>query len=119
MGSIIDEEYTTKFLELLRYVPYLEDEKAKFQRFFSGFPLAFRDRMEYDEPHTLEEVIGKLKHCYEYSKCKDESQHECKGKEKGKGKWKPKRERPYNAEEKENVAPQKNFNAGGQGHRPK
>eukprot|EP00253_Pinus_taeda_P032219 PITA_32219 len=31
MGSMIDEEYTTKFLELLRYVPYLTDEKAKFQ----------------------------------------------------------------------------------------
>ena len=30
MESMIDEEYMTKFLELLRYVPYLKDEKAKF-----------------------------------------------------------------------------------------
>jgi len=29
MGSMIDDEYTSKFLELLRYVPYLKDEKAK------------------------------------------------------------------------------------------
>jgi len=29
MGSMINEEYTTKFLELLRYVPYLNYEKAK------------------------------------------------------------------------------------------
>jgi len=29
MGLMIDEEYMTKFLELLRYVPYLANEKAK------------------------------------------------------------------------------------------
>lgn len=29
MGSMTYEEYTTKFLELLRYVLYLKDEKAK------------------------------------------------------------------------------------------
>ena len=62
MGSMKNEEYMTHFLELLRYVPYLEDEEDKFQLFFSGFPIQFRDQIEYDEPHTLEEVIGKLKH---------------------------------------------------------
>lgn len=29
MGSMTDEEYTSKFLELLKYVPYLKEEKAK------------------------------------------------------------------------------------------
>ena len=86
MGSMTDEEYTTKFLELLRYVLYLTDEKPTFQRFVSGFPLAFRDWIEYDEPQTLEEVIRKLKHCYEQSKCKNVSQHGWKGKDKGRGK---------------------------------
>jgi len=62
MGSMTNEEYTMKFLELLRYVPYLTDENAKFQRFVSGFPLEFRDRIEYDEPRSLEEVIRKLKY---------------------------------------------------------
>ena len=64
MGSMTEEEYTTKFLELLRYVPYLKDEKAKVQQFFSGFPLAFRDQIKYDESWSLEEIIGKLKHGY-------------------------------------------------------
>jgi len=32
---------------------------------FSGFPLAFRDQIEYDEPQSLEEVIGKMNHFYE------------------------------------------------------
>ena len=87
MGSMIDEEYTIKFLELLRYVLYIIDEKAKVQIFVIGFPLAFRDWFEYDEPRSLEEVIGKLKHCYEHSKHKNESQQGWKGKDKGRGKW--------------------------------
>ena len=29
MGSMTHEEYMTKFMELLRYVPYLKDEKTK------------------------------------------------------------------------------------------
>jgi len=50
MGSKTHEEYMTNFLELLRYVPYLMDEKKKVQRFISGFPLTFKDIIEYDEP---------------------------------------------------------------------
>lgn len=52
--SMMDEEYMTKFLELLMYSPYLSEEKDKVQRFVSGFPLQFRDRIEYDEPQSLE-----------------------------------------------------------------
>lgn len=59
-----DEEYMNKFLELLRYVMYLTYENDKFQIFFSGFPLVFRDQIEYDERHSLDEVIGKLKNFY-------------------------------------------------------
>jgi len=33
MGSMIDDEYTSRFLELLKYVPYLKDEKEMIQRF--------------------------------------------------------------------------------------
>ena len=83
---MIDEEYTTKFLELLRYVSYLKDQKDKFQIFFSGFPLEFRDHIEYDEPRSLEKSIGKMKHYYEQSKCKTKSQQGWKGNEKAKGK---------------------------------
>ena len=34
MGSMTDEEYTTKFLDILRYVLYLKDENTKVQRYF-------------------------------------------------------------------------------------
>jgi len=90
MGSMTNEEYTTKFLELLSYVSYIKDEKAKFYRFFSGLSLAFRDWIEYDEPCLLEEVIGKLNHFYDHSKHKNESQQGWKREYKGKGKWKKK-----------------------------
>lgn len=39
MGSMIDYGYSSKLLELLRYVPYLKEEKAKIHRFTSGLPM--------------------------------------------------------------------------------
>jgi len=65
MGLMKEEEYMTKFLVLLRYVPYIKDEKENFHIFVSGFPLAFRERIEYDEPWSIDEFIGKFKHFYE------------------------------------------------------
>jgi len=72
MGSMTNEEYISLFLDLLRYVPYLMDEKAKIQRFISGFSVAFKDMIMYDEPKSLEEIIHKLRHYYEKSKPKFE-----------------------------------------------
>jgi len=63
MGKMSDEEYIAKFLELLRYVPYLKDEKENVQRFISGLPLAFKDLLEILEPQTLDDAMKKLKHC--------------------------------------------------------
>ena len=64
MCSMPDEEYTRKFLELLRYVPYLNEEKAKIQRFIIGLSITFKDRIGFGEPRSLEEAIEKLKHLY-------------------------------------------------------
>jgi len=50
MGSMTDDEYTRKFLELLRYVPYLTKENAKIKRFISGLLVIFKDMIEFDEP---------------------------------------------------------------------
>lgn len=109
-------EYTTMFLELLRYISSLMDEKAKVESFFSGLQLEFRDQIEYDESQSHEDVIGKLKFFYEQSKNNTKSQDGWKGKDKYKGKWKPKRVRPQNAEDNKNVSPNNNFNVVRQGH---
>ena len=84
---MIDDEYTSKFLELLRYVPYLKEEKAKIQRFISGFPIAFKDRIEFDKPRSMEEATRKLKHCYEQLKHIIGTNPEQKGNAKNKGKF--------------------------------
>ena len=52
------EEYENRFLELLRYVSYMKDEKVKVQHFLSGFPQSYKDRIEFYEPRTLEEAIS-------------------------------------------------------------
>ena len=57
-------------MELLRYVRYIKDDKVKIQHFLSGLPQAYRDRIEFYEPRTLEEAIRKAKYCYEQSKVK-------------------------------------------------
>ena len=64
------EEYANKFLELLRYVRYIRDDKVKIQHFLSGIPQSYKDRIEFDEPRTLEEPIRKDKYCYEKNKIK-------------------------------------------------
>ena len=63
MGQQTMDEYANKFLELLRYVRYIRDEKMKIQWFLSGLPQAYKDRIEFYEPRTLEEAIRKDKYC--------------------------------------------------------
>ena len=57
LGQLTIEEYVNKFLDLLRYVPYIKEEKVKAQRFISGLPKEYQNRIEFDEPKTLEETI--------------------------------------------------------------
>lgn len=87
MGSMKDEEYTRRFLELLRYVPCLIEDKAKIHRFISVFLVAFNYRIEFDEPSSLVESIWKLSHYYEKSKHKSKTNTDWKGNGRNKGKW--------------------------------
>jgi len=116
IDALTDDGYTSRFLELLRYVPYLKEEKAKVHRFSNGLLVAYIDQIEFDEPRSLEEAIQKLKHFYEQSKHKVEPKHDLKINEKDKGKWTPKRGRPQDASDKENVFPYKRFNTTDKGH---
>jgi hypothetical protein len=72
LGQLTMDDYASKFLELLRYVPYIKDEKVKIQHFLSGLPQSYRDMIEFDEPKTLDDTIRKGKYCYEQSKNKPE-----------------------------------------------
>ena len=76
------EEYANKFLELLRYVRYIKDEK--FQHFLSGLPQSYKDRIEFYEPRTIEEAIRKAKYCYEQRRGKPDYHKTWKDKKNGK-----------------------------------
>ena len=69
-----------KFLDLLRYVDCLKDEKIKIQRFLSGLPSFYKDCIQYDEPKSLEEAIRKAKHMYKQSKGKTDFRRSWKDK---------------------------------------
>ena len=68
LGQQTIDEFVTKFTSLLRYVPYIREEKAKVQRFVSSLPLAMRERIEFDNSKTMDEAIRKARLCYQQNK---------------------------------------------------
>ena len=70
LGQLTMEEYENKFLEMLRYVRYIRDDKMKIHSFLSGIPQQYKDRIEFDELRTLEEAIRKEKYFYDNKKKK-------------------------------------------------
>jgi hypothetical protein len=73
LGHMSMEDLITKFLELLRFVPYIKDEKVKVQRFLSCLPQSYKDIIEFDNPKTLNEVLRKERICYEQYKQRSEN----------------------------------------------
>jgi hypothetical protein len=57
IGSMKIDEYERRFLELLKYVSFIKDEKVKIHRYLSGIPSFISDKIQYDDPNTLEETI--------------------------------------------------------------
>jgi hypothetical protein len=65
LWSMTIDEYERIFLELLKYVAFIKDEKVKIQRYLSGFPSFISDKIQYDGPKTLEETIRRAKCLYD------------------------------------------------------
>jgi hypothetical protein len=57
-------KYEKKFLGVLKYVRFIDDEKVKIQIFLSGLPTFYKEKIKYDEPKTLTEAIKKAKYLY-------------------------------------------------------
>ena len=99
LGNLTMKELCSKFLNLLRYVPYLVDEKPKVLRFLSCLPPVYRDRIEYDNPRTLEEAMRKANFCFDQNKIKGEVVPS----------WKAKKNNNYDCR-KTGFKPNKSFN---------
>jgi hypothetical protein len=54
LGSMTIDEYERRFLELLKYVSFIKDEIVKIHRYLSGFSSFISDKIQYDDPKTLE-----------------------------------------------------------------
>eukprot|EP00253_Pinus_taeda_P018771 PITA_18771 len=72
LGQQTMDEFITRFTSLLRYVPYIREEKAKVQRFVSSLPPYMRERIEFDNPKLVDEVIRKARIYYQQGKQKGE-----------------------------------------------
>jgi hypothetical protein len=68
LGSMTIDEYERTFLELLKHVSFIKDEKVKIQRYLSGFPSFISDKIQYDDPKTLEETIRHNKFIHDQQK---------------------------------------------------
>ena len=53
------------FRSLLKYVPFIKDKAVKIQRYLSGLPPSMGDKIQYDDPKTMEETIRRVKCSYE------------------------------------------------------
>jgi hypothetical protein len=61
MDNMSIDEYERNFLELLKYVLFIKDEIIKIQRYLSGLQPSIGDKIEYDNPTTMEEMIRREK----------------------------------------------------------
>ena len=68
LGNLTMDAYEKIFLQLLTYANYIKYEKVKIQRFLSGLPTFYKDKIQYDMPKTLKEVIRKEKKLYKLDK---------------------------------------------------
>ena len=90
LGQLTMDEFVTKFTNLLRYVPYIREEKAKLQKFLNCLPTVYKEKIEFDNPNTMDEAVRKAILCYQQFKGKAEQ-----GKSwMNKGEFKGKRPKP-------------------------
>ena len=61
LGQLTMEDYINQFLKLLRYARYIRNYKVKTERLLSRLPQAYKSKIKFDKPRTLEEAIRKTK----------------------------------------------------------
>ena len=70
LGNKNMEGHVQKFMELLRYVGYIKEERVKIQSILRGLSLNYRDRIEFSNIQTLEGTTRIVRHYYKQSKGK-------------------------------------------------
>jgi hypothetical protein len=83
LGSMTMDGYENRFFELLKYVGFIKDQKVKIQRFLSGLPSFHSEKIQYDNPTTLEDAIRRENNFYEQSRGRPDFQKAWDEKKKG------------------------------------
>jgi len=68
LGQMTMDDLINKFMELLRFVPYIREDKVKIQWFLSCLPQSYRDRIEFDNSKSLSESFRKARMYYDQYK---------------------------------------------------
>ena len=63
LGQLTIDEFVTKFTNPLRYVPYIPKEKAKVKRFLNCLSAVYKEKMDFDNPKTMDEAVRKARLC--------------------------------------------------------
>jgi hypothetical protein len=88
------EKYERIFLELLKYVDFIKYEHVNIQRFLSGLPSIFSDKIQYDDPKTLDEAIRRAKCLYDQHRGRPNFHKAWEDKKKGKMEHRKKGNKP-------------------------
>jgi hypothetical protein len=94
LGSMTIDEYERRFLELLKYVSFIKDERVKIQRYLSGLSSFISDKIKYNDSKTLEETIRRSNFLYDQHKGKTTFQRAWEDKKKFKREWRQKGNKP-------------------------
>jgi hypothetical protein len=62
------DDLINKFLELLRFIPYIQEDKVKIHQFLSCLPQSYWDIIEFDNPKSLSDSFRKARMCYDQYK---------------------------------------------------
>jgi hypothetical protein len=68
LGQMTMEGLINKFLELLRFVPYIWEDKVKIQQILRCLPQSYRDIIEFENPKSLSELFRKARMFYDHYK---------------------------------------------------
>jgi hypothetical protein len=68
LGSMAIDEYEMIFVELKNYVSLIKYETVKIHSYLSGIPSFINDKIQYNDPKTLEETIRRDKCLYDRKK---------------------------------------------------
>ena len=64
LGQHTIDEFVNKFTNMLWHVPYICKEKEKVQMFLNCLPAVYKEKIEFDNAKTMDEVVRKARLCY-------------------------------------------------------